>query len=293
MRRKQRKPQAWATCVAIIVTLLAFTFSRTKSNVPTPIASDVAITQNYQAETSATAQTEGGATTAESYKLGIPSPLHSGKEQILYRRGYATSYNAETKLPNWVAWHLTALHCSGPYKRAGIKFHEDTEVAEGHRAVDWDYYNSGFDRGHMCPAGDNKWDALALQQSFLFTNICPQHSNLNRGDWGESEKACRNWAQEFGDIYIVCGPILYRQRHKTIGSNRVVVPEAFFKVVLCMRGTPKAIGFIYKNQKCNNPLSSYVNSVDQVERITGIDFFPALPDKIEKKVEATCNIADW
>jgi endonuclease G len=145
----------------------------------------------------------------------------------------------------------------------------------------------------MCPAGDNKWDAEALMQSFLLTNICPQQSSLNRGDWAEVEKICRKWAKKYRDIYIVCGPILYPQKHKTIGSNRVVVPEGFFKVVLCMRGTPKAIGFIFKNAKCNNPLSSYANSVDQVERMTGIDFFPQLPDNIENKVEAECNLNDW
>ena len=228
-----------------------------------------------------------------SANIEIPAPMKNCSEEILVRRGYITSYNSDNKIPNWVAWHLTFNHCFGPYKRFGIKFQEDADVPEGKRAVNWDYYNSGFDRGHMCPAGDNKWDADALMQSFLFTNICPQQGNLNRGDWAESEKACRKWAKEFRDIYIVCGPILYHQKHKTIGSNRVVVPEAFFKVVLCMRGTPKAIGFIFKNTRCNHPLSSYVNSVDEVERITGIDFFPQLPDSIENKVEAERNLNDW
>src|SRR5574344_470415 len=222
----------------------------------------------------------------------VPAPMKNCSEQILTRRGYTTSYNATNKIPNWVAWHLTASHCSGPYKRSGIKFQEDYDVPEG-RADTWDYYNSRYERGHMCPAGDNKWDGQALIESFLFTNICPQQSNLNRGDWGESEKACRKWAKDFGDIYVVCGPILYRQKHKTIGSHKVVVPEAFFKVVLCLNGTPKAIGFIYKNVACNSPLSTYVNSVDQVERITGIDFFPSLPDNIENRVEAHANLSDW
>lgn len=225
--------------------------------------------------------------------IEIPAPMKNCSEEILVRRGYTASYNLDNKIPNWVAWHLTFNHCFGPYKRAGIKFQEDTDIPEDKRSVNWDYYNSGYDRGHMCPAGDNKWDAEALVQSFLFTNICPQQGNLNRGDWAETEKACRKWAKKFRDIYIVCGPILYHQKHKTIGDNKVVVPEGFFKVVLCMRGTPKAIGFIFKNAKCNNPLSFYANSVDQVERMTGIDFFPQLPDDIENKVEAECNLNDW
>ena len=107
------------------------------------------------------------------------------------------------------------------------------------------------------------------------------------------ENACRSWARENGDIYIVCGPVLYKGRHKTIGKHKVVVPEAFFKAVLCMRGTPKAIGFIYKNGDGNRPKGDYVNSVDEVERITGFDFFQSLPDDVEKAVEATADLDEW
>lgn len=211
---------------------------------------------------------------------------------ILERAGYVTSYNKKTKLPNWVAWHLTAENTKGSHSRKGIDFMEDEDVPTP-RADDWDYYNSGYDRGHMCPAGDNKWDSEAMRQSFLFTNICPQAPGLNRGDWNEMENACRSWARENGDIYIVCGPILYKVRHKTIGKHKVVVPEAFFKVVLCMRGTPKAIGFIYKNGDGNRPKGDYVNSVDEVERITGFDFFQSLPDDVEKALEATADLDEW
>lgn len=211
---------------------------------------------------------------------------------ILERTGYVTSYNKKTKLPNWVAWHLTAENTKGSHSRKGIDFMEDEDVPTP-RADDWDYYNSGYDRGHMCPAGDNKWDSEAMRQSFLFTNICPQAPGLNRGDWNEMENACRSWARENGDIYIVCGPILYKGRHKTIGKHKVVVPEAFFKVVLCMRGTPKAIGFIYKNEDGNRPKGDYVNSVDEVERITGFDFFASLPDDVEKAVESMADLDDW
>lgn len=211
---------------------------------------------------------------------------------ILERAGYVTSYNKKTKLPNWVAWHLTADNTKGCHSRKGIDFMEDEDVPTP-RADDWDYYNSGYDRGHMCPAGDNKWDSEAMRQSFLFTNICPQAPGLNRGDWNEMENACRSWARENGDIYIVCGPILYKGRHKTIGKHKVVVPEAFFKVVLCMRGTPKAIGFIYKNEDGNRPKGDYVNSVDEVEHITDFDFFASLPDDVEKAVESTADLDDW
>ena len=213
-------------------------------------------------------------------------------EQMLRRAGYTASYNKATKLPNWVAWHLTADRTTGPAKRSGVDFQADMDVPAP-RAEDSDYYGSGYDRGHMCPAADNKYSEKAMEESFLFTNMCPQNGNLNRGDWNEMEQACRRWAKEYGGVYIVCGPILYKGKHKTIGKNKVVVPEAFFKVVLRTGENPKAIGFIYKNAEGNRPKGDYVNTVDEVERITGIDFFPELPDDVENKVEATADIADW
>ena len=188
---------------------------------------------------------------------------------------YTASYNSDLRIPNWVAWRLTGAHTEGKNKRAGVKFHEDTDVPMP-RAVDFDYVRSGYDRGHLCPSADNRWDATAQEQSFLLTNVCPQDHNLN-----------------VGSIYIVAGPVLFKGKHKTIGKNKVTVPEAFFKVVLCMEKKNKAIGFIYRNESGNRPNSYYVNTIDDVERIPGIDFFPALPDKVENEVEATSSLEDW
>lgn len=226
--------------------------------------------------------------------ISVLAEISSPKEEIMLKRtGYTASYNTQTKQPNWVGWRLTADHVTGPYKRNGIKFHEDEDVPEP-RATDADYRSSGYDRGHMCPSGDNKWSQEAQEQSFLFTNICPQLHGLNAGDWNEMEQQCRKWAEREGEIYIVCGPIFYSSaRHKKIGKNKIPVPEAFFKVVLSLKGEPKAIGFIYKNQSGNRPKGDYVNTVDQVERITGIDFFPSLPDDIENRIEAEADIDAW
>ena len=216
-----------------------------------------------------------------------------GREStILYRTGYVTSYNSDTRIPNWVGWVLTDEHTSGKNKRDNIPFHEDYDVSAP-RATHFDYMRSGYDRGHMCPAGDNKWDAKAIEETFLMTNICPQDGGLNRGDWNDLEIKCRNWAQKMGKIYIICGPILYNQRHKMIAKGKITVPEAFFKVVLCLEGTPKSIGFIYKNQSGNRSLSSYTNSIDEVERITGYDFFSNLPDDIETEVESSYDLDLW
>lgn len=215
-------------------------------------------------------------------------------EQLLFNDAYVSSFNNQTLMPNWVAWRLTADHAEGSVQRKGVEFTPDDRVDERYRVTTYDYMRSGYDRGHMCPAADNKWSQRAMVQCFLLTNICPQDHGLNVGDWNEMENQCRRWAKQYGEIYIVSGPILYRSKHKRIGSqHKITVPEAFFKVVLCLKGTPKGIGFIYRNTGGNRPKGDYVNSIDQVERITGLDFFPSLPDKTEKVVEAEANLNDW
>ena len=224
-------------------------------------------------------------------RICMPAPLEVISEQIIYKTAYIVSYNKDTKIPNWVAWHLTAEHTDGPYKRLS-NFHEDEDVPEP-RATLQDYRGSGWSRGHMCPAGDNKWNSDAMYESFSLVNVCPQNSSHNSGLWNSLEMDCRRWARQFGDIYIVCGPVLMRGNHETIGDNAVIVPEAFFKVVLCLNGKPKAFGIITRNTDGNSKRDLYYNSIDQVERITGIDFFPALPDELENIIESDVNMNLW
>jgi len=116
---------------------------------------------------------------------------------------------------------------------------------------------------------------------------------LNSGDWNEIEIACRRWAQNLNDIYIICGPIYFRKEHQTIGANRIMVPDAFFKVVICLNGTPKGIGFICRNTEGNRRKDLYVNSISQVERITGMIFFPNLPSDISFMVKNGADIKSW
>jgi endonuclease G len=222
---------------------------------------------------------------------GVEIPAIAEGEIVIERQAYTASYNKKTKCPNWVAWKLTSEHVDGPYKRMG-SFHEEEEVPEP-RATLQDYRGSGWSRGHMCPAGDNKWDGEAMYESFLLTNCCPQNANLNSGDWNQIEMTCRRWAEKYGDIYIVCGPILFKKEHETIGDNHIIVPEAFFKVVLCLNGTPKGIGFVRRNTETSKRKDLYVNSISEIERITGITFFPLLPDDVAKEVKTKANLEDW
>ena len=234
----------------------------------------------------------------------MPAKLADRPEQILKRKGYTTSYNSRTKTPNWVAWHLTKSHTYGSFQRDQEVFSEDVDV-KAPRATDRDYYNSRYDRGHMCPAGDNKWDAQAMTQSFLFTNVCPQNHGLNKYEWNDLEILCRDWARKYGAVDIVCGPLYSSKgdrykvggssdtQQKVIGSNKVWVPDAFFKVVLCRQGHPKAIGFVYRNEGKKQPMEEAVCSVDEIETMTGIDFFPALDDTTERRVEANASLSEW
>lgn len=236
--------------------------------------------------TEAAPQTDGG--------LELPAPLKGRSEKILKRKNYTASYNKEWRQPNWVAWEVNKAELAENESRTN-EFLPDPDLKESEAVTTQDYVGTGFDRGHMCPAADNRWHWKAMQESFYMSNICPQNHNLNTGDWNDLEKSCRYWVKEKGSLYIVCGPIFYDRTHETIGKYRnrqIPVPDAFFKVILCMT-PPQAVGFIYPNKAGHNPMKSYARSVDEVEKITGIDFFPALEDEVEKRVEAAFEWGDW
>lgn len=218
-------------------------------------------------------------------KLEIPVMHSASGGQVIERTGYTLSYNADYKTPQWVAWELTQQETQGEEGRTD-KFIPDPDV-RGAKAYTKDYTNSGYDRGHMAPAADMKWSRKAMEESFYLSNICPQNPNLNRGDWNDLEEKSRQWARRFGKIYIACGPIYDNKSPKRIGNNKIGVPDAFYKVILINdQRNPQAIGFIFENRAGHQPLKKYIVTVDSVEKRTGIDFFPTLPDEIENKIEA-------
>ena len=275
----------------LFLMLTTFVVSCRNSNVGvSKDADDQRSTTFYQTRTAEVEKVKKPSVT--QYEL--PAPLTDRPEQILKRRAYTTSYNNKSKTPNWVAWHLTKAHTYGDHQRKNEVFFEDETIESSLRATDNDYYNSRYDRGHMCPAGDNKWDAQAMRESFLFTNICPQNHGLNKYEWNDLEIQCREWAREYGAIDIVCGPIFSSTGdQKTIGRNKVWVPDAFFKVILCRQGNPKAIGFIYRNEGKKQTQEEALRSVDEIETLTGIDFFPSLDDATETRIEAETSLEEW
>lgn len=205
--------------------------------------------------------------------------------------GFDVSFNPSWHVPNYVVWELTAGETLGQEPRSK-RFAQDSDVF-GCPTPD-DYRNSGFDRGHMAPAADMKWSRRAMEDCHYLTNIVPQNHSLNSGRWNTLEQKCRAWARQDSAIIIVTGPVLTDRIVRTIGRSGVAVPSRFFKVVFApYANPPRAIGFIVPNAPVRESLAAMATTVDQVEEITGYDFFHQLPDSLENKLESTLRARDW
>lgn len=233
---------------------------------------------------------KGVPSTTMSYEM--PKMLGSVKSQIISHSGYTVSYNADYKIANWVAYELTATEAIGTVSRSNAW--APNPSVNGPQAEGFDYNGSGWDRGHLAPAGDMKWSSTAMDESFYYTNIVPQNKNLNGGDWRILEENCRELAKKYEKVYIASGGIVKEKAYGTIGKNKVTVPDAFFKVLLTeVQGTYSGIGFYFRNEAGHLKLSQYARTIDEIEQITNMDFFSALPDEIEKKVESGYNLRIW
>jgi endonuclease G len=200
------------------------------------------------------------------------------------------SFNPKYHIPNWVGWELLGSETEGTLGRGN--FAADPNV-ESCPTLD-DYRGSGYDRGHMAPSADMKWDETAMEQCFYLTNMCPQLHSLNNGTWKNLEEKCRTWAKADSAIIIISGPVLTQKPKEYIGKNRVAVPQSFFKVILApYANPPRGIGFIMPNGDVKGGLQACAVSIDSVESVTGHDFFSALPDSIEQQVEQECRFHYW
>ncbi|MBR1916906.1 MAG: DNA/RNA non-specific endonuclease [Bacteroidaceae bacterium] len=225
-----------------------------------------------------------------------PSPLIAAPvsgEVRLVRTGYTVSYNPRLRQPNYVAWTLTAPRTYGNNKREP-QFYEDAQLDPSQRTLLNDYYNSGMSRGHMCPAADNKWNAQAMQESFILSNVCPQTYTLNGEDWEHLESFCRTFVRRNKTaIHIICGPI-FTSNPPQLRRKRLYVPDQFFKAIVCLdKGAERGIAFVYNNDSEQHPMSHYVRTIDQVEQLTGLDLFSSIPAKIQDRIEARSDLRDW
>lgn len=213
-------------------------------------------------------------------------------EQIKEYTGFTVSFNMDNGTPNYVAWELLGDEVQTDIDRTD-NFWQDTEIIGCPTTKD--YTGSGYDRGHMCPAADQKWSQQAMLDCFVMANMCPQDHKLNAGAWNTLESKERQWAQRDSAVMIIAGPIYTDSDTEVFGkTNKVRVPGAFFKVLLAPYiENPRGIAFVYPNMTSPGNMEDYAMSIDDLEKQLGYDFFPALPDNIEKKVEATYSFSDW
>ena len=147
-------------------------------------------------------------------------------------------------------------------------------------AQHYHFTNSGWVRGHMVPAGDLKYDQDAMTDSFYTTNVCPMNMHFNNSIWKRLEEVCRRWAKEYGNIYIVTGPVVGENSNGKVGDSNIVVPDAFFKAVLIPnKGTYLSIGFLMENaEETTGKLRDFTCTVEDVEFASGLQLFPYLID---------------
>lgn len=219
-------------------------------------------------------------------------PKITTQDNLIIYTGFTVSYNTSTLIPNWVAYELTATEVEGQYPRKG-QFGQDFSF-RGRQAMREDYSNSGWDKGHMCPAADLKWSEKTMYESFYLTNICPQNHELNSTDWLTLEKLAREWARKFDRVYIICGPIIGENVYGKIGPQGVVVPDAFFKAFLTVKDNVfNTIAFVMPNGPEHHKVQDYAMSVNDLEQLIGIDLFTSVDDRYEEIVESDLYFRYW
>lgn len=218
----------------------------------------------------------------DNLDLGIPGPA----DQIVERRGYALGYSERYEQPLWVSYRLTADEVTNTVvARAGQRFLPDLAIATG-SALPSDYTRSGYDRGHLAPAADFRFDRQTMLESFSMANMSPQLPAFNRGMWKRLEEHVRALAVQRGSLVVVTGPIFYTNTSvRVIGESRVRVPDAFYKAVYAETEPPGMVAFVLPHEGTQVAFCAFVTNVDAVEEMSGLDLFSALPDVIETNLE--------
>ena len=215
----------------------------------------------------------------------------STTNQIITHDFLTLSYNEEFEQAEWVAYELKASHISKTNRKRPY-FIYDKKVRT--KSANYrNYKGSGYDRGHLCPAGDRKFSSKAFNETFFTSNISPQKHDFNSGIWNRLEQKTRYWATKDKQLYVVTGGVL-KKGLKTIGKEQVAVPDQFYKILLDYSEPKiKVIAFLIPHKDSNAPLYKFVVAIDDIERLTAIDFFPELPDAIEKSLEKSSDYKDW
>ncbi len=242
--------------------------------------------------------------------FGVPKvdKAVSGPTDYVARKGYVLEHSRADKIPLWVAEHATKAEVSGNLPRENA-FAADPKLAGKPRAELTDYRRSGFDRGHMAPAGNQTVDRVLKRETFYLSNMVPQVGpTFNQGIWRELEEKVRQWTIARGETWIISGGMFYDPLEEnpatadglipydTIGENQVGVPTHTYKIVMAKnaQGQWESIAFVMANKKYAKPyrLHLYITTIDWIEQRTGINFFPEIISqtsdaKLEERLEAT------
>ena len=245
-------------------------------------------------------------------RYGYPIPVHD----LESRQEYVSCYNRALRAPSWVIEHLTPQSRTGGegVDRSKSHFMEDTAIPQLFRARLGDYFRSGYDRGHMAPAANAKFNQNALNETFYLTNMSPQvGEGFNRDYWAHFERFVRNLTSKYASVRVVTGPLYLPRRDKAtnkwvvsyevIGNPpNVAVPTHFFKILIgedpilpsLPRNGVAVSAFVLPNEKISNstPLESFAVPVNAIERAVGAEFMPKLPEKNRRDMckEITCAV---
>ena len=221
-------------------------------------------------------------------QLGIPSE----SDQMIDRRGFALGYSKSRRQALWVSYILTAEHLNAPQVRRSNKFRPDPEL-KFDPVRPQQYNRTGFDRGHLAPASDMTYSRETMEQSFYMTNISPQLPACNRGIWKRIESEIRAWARQESRLYVITGPVFLDGEARFMKDTDIRIPDAFYKVALDMTPPMKMIAFLVPNRASKKPVRSFVVTVDEVEAITGMNFFSNLDDQLENELEKRSDFGEW
>ena len=214
-----------------------------------------------------------------------------GYNDIISHSYYTLSYSEEHEQAEWVYYKLNTRQLNSAVVRKD-NFRPDPKVRTSSAQL-YDYKGSGFDRGHLAPAGDMKYNYSSMSESFYMSNMTPQKPGFNRGIWKKIEQQFRNWGYKYGEIVIITGPILNGESLGTIGSNKVTIPKWYYKVAIDPDNYLRNVAIIIENKSSSEPIKNFVVSIDELERISGLDFFYKLPDEVETSFESSTHINLW
>ncbi len=229
---------------------------------------------------------------ADDLPFGVPHLTSKSAATPICHAGYALEHDDKYLVPRWVAYHLTGPHTFGCLKRTN-NFHADESLPFGKRATPADYKRSGYDQGHQAPAQDFAWNINLMKDSFSMANMAPQLPGLNRQEWERLEETVRAWAVDRQELIVYVGPILLNT-NRTIGADHVVVPTAFWKVVVDP-ATADALAFIMPQQSiAKGKLNPWQVSIAQVEQAAGIQLpLPLSTDRLAEPPIWPVNLKHW